>query len=259
LKFPGSTELQNITDEYPLKAIARQGQGLKLFLTKNEDLNFYDTCGPPSFMVHSPYELPGSFDATERFQFDFGFDYQVQITPGIIRTDENLRDLEPKHRGCYFEGERKLEFFKAYTRRNCEFECFSKTMLNFPTLNCSQYFVVRDQSTEVCDYRREWRNRDHSFLALRDMAKCNCLDECNSIKYKVEVIAQSLVNGSEASIEFKFKDIDVVPLRRSLSITFSEFLAQSGGMLELFAGISVLSIFELFYFLTVRWLVNLWR
>jgi acid-sensing ion channel, other len=225
---------------------------------RNERLNYYDTCTSPSFLVHSPYELPGSFDSLERFSFQFGHDLQVLITPEIIKTDENLRSLDTKKRGCYFEGEKKLEYFKVYTRRNCEFECFSKTMWRYPTLNCTPYFAVRDQSMDVCDYRVEMRSRQQTFLALRDKDKCGCLDECDSIKYNVEVIANHLSNSSLTEIEFKFKDVDVFPLRRCQPFTFSEFLAQSGGMMELFAGISMLSIFELFYFMTLRWVVNLW-
>jgi hypothetical protein len=92
-----------------------------------------------------------------------------------------------------------------------------------------------------------------------------------SIKYKVEINTQhfktSVVNFSElerfiyreAVFEFKFKDVDVVPLRRYQPFTVSEFLAQSGGMMGLFAGISALSIIELFYFLTLRLFVNFWR
>jgi acid-sensing ion channel, other len=103
------------------------------------------------------------------------------------------------------------------------------------------------------------------------MDACECLDECDSINYKTEVVAHSLktsINSTgnpdtesyfESEIEFKFKDVDIVPLRRYRQMTFTDFLAQSGGMMGLFAGISVLSIIEVFYFMTLRWMVNLWR
>jgi acid-sensing ion channel, other len=210
-------------------------------------------------MVHSPFELPGSYDVIDIFIFDFGFELEVLITPEIIRTDEDLRSYKPEKRGCYFEHERKLKYFQVYTRRNCEFECFKDNLNNDPLLNCTPYFVVRDESEVVCDYRQEVASRQQSLRALRDIAKCGCLDECNSIKYKLDIIAHNIKNETETTFDFKFKDVNIVPFRRYQPFTFSDFLAQSGGMLGLFAGISVLSIFELWYFWSLRWIVNLCR
>jgi acid-sensing ion channel, other len=98
---------------------------------------------------------------------------------------------------------------------------------------------------------------------------CDCLEECDLVKYNFEITSKNLkpTNDtledkdafSEALLEFKFKDVDVLPLRRYQPFTFSDFLAQSGGMMGLFAGISALSIIELVYFMTMRWMTNLWR
>jgi acid-sensing ion channel, other len=212
-----------------------------------------------SFIVHSPYEPPGSYDAMDVFMFDYGSDLEVLITPEIIRTDEDVTSLDPNKRGCYFEGEKKLKYFKIYTRRNCEFECLADNLRNLANLNCTPYFMVRDSSMELCDYRQELMRKQLTFIAIRNLTKCGCLDECNLIKYRIEIVSHKLLNDSEVSIDFKFKEIDVVPLRRYQPLTFSNFLAQSGGMMGIFAGISVLSIIELFYFMTLRWMVNLWR
>jgi hypothetical protein len=107
--------------------------------------------------------------------------------------------------------------------------------------------MIRDNNTEVCDYRKELEVKRQTFSALRDITKCGCLNQCNSVNYKFEVIAHKLLNESEATIEFKFKDVDIVPLRRYRPFSLSEFLAQSGGMLGVFAGISMFSIFEGFF------------
>jgi acid-sensing ion channel, other len=188
--------------------------------------------------------------------FDYGFDFEILITPEIIRTDDTLRTLTPTERGCYFPDERKLEYFQVYTRKNCEFECFSKT-LNEAEIHCVPYYAVRDNVTEVCDYRKYLGLKRLTMMASK--SDCHCLDECNSLRYKTEIISHSLINKSEATLEFKFKDFDVVPLRRYHTFTFSDFLAQSGGILGLIAGISMLSIVELCYFLSLRWIVNCWR
>jgi acid-sensing ion channel, other len=264
LKFPNANQSEYLKENQVLEATRLQN-GLKLILSTNENLGEFDVCTSPSFLVHSPYELPGSYDSSDRYEisndidFGFGFDLQVLITPEIISTDESLRSLDPETRGCYFEGEKKLEFFKVYTRRNCEFECFGKTMQGYPSLNCTQYFVARSDEMELCDYRKEVYSQAATYDALRRKDKCGCLDECNSIKYTTEVIALKIENKLEASFEFKFKDVDIVPLKRYQLFTFSEFLAQAGGMMGLFAGISVLSIVEIFYFLSLRWMMDFWK
>jgi Amiloride-sensitive sodium channel len=50
----------------------------------------------------------------------------------------------------------------------------------------------------------------------------------------------------DVTLNFRFKDVNVVAMRRYQPLTFVEFLAQSGGMMGLFAGISALSIIEIF-------------
>lgn len=222
-------------------------------------MDHYDVCSSLSFVLHSPYELPGSYDTNDIVMFDYGFDLDILITPEITRTDEDLRSVDPKKRGCYFNGERQLKFFKVYTRKNCEFECLSDNLLKLSTRDCVPYYVIRDNTTDPCDYRYSLFSNRNSFKAIRDIEKCGCLDECNAISYKTEIISRKLLNDSLATIDFKFKEFDIVPLLRYQPFSFSEFLAQSGGMLGLFAGISVLSIFEIFYFLSLRWFMNCTR
>ena len=273
LKFPYENGLELLAENYSLEATSRPGNGLKVVLSRNRKLDRYDICTGLSFIVHSPYELASSYDSTETCEFHFGFDFDVLITPEIIKTDKDLKHIDPEKRGCYFEGEKKLKFFKVYTKRNCEFECIGDYLFQKADVNCSQFFMVRNESTVVCDYRQETHAQYYSLFALESMndksTGCGCLDACDSIKYNVEIVSHTLAEYNvtldkrqvkvEVSLNFKFKDVDVVPLRRYQQITFTDFLAQSGGMMGLFAGISALSIIELFYFLTLRWMVNFCR
>jgi acid-sensing ion channel, other len=273
LNHPASVELKVSADDYPLSTTQKSGSGLVVVLSRLKGASRYDICTAFSFIVHSHYELPGSYDSTEMCEFRYGFDFDVLITPEIIRTDKSLRSVAPEKRGCYFEGEKKLRFFKVYTRRNCEFECLADLLLNHPDVNCTQFFMVRNESTEVCDHRQERFAQFRTYFALHNISmgrtNCECLDACDSIKYDVEIIANTVKeydyildrndHDIDVRLNFKFKDVDIVPLRRYLPFTFNDFLAQSGGMWGLFAGISVLSLVELMYFMTIRWMVNLWR
>jgi acid-sensing ion channel, other len=273
LNFPGDRGTPVSTNDYPLKSTQRSGQGLKLSLEKNKKIRHSKICTSLSFMVHSPFEIPGNFEMIDMVDFDYGYDLEVLVTPEIVTTDPGLRSYEPKKRGCYFEGEKKLKYFKVYTRRNCESECLSGTLFKMRRLRCVPYYMARTDSMDYCDYKKEFWMGVHSFNVVRNITgdgiKCGCLDECDSINYKFEVIANNRLNSNkslkdekafvENTIEFKFKDVDVVPLRRYQSFTFTEFLAQSGGMLGLFAGISALSIIELVYFSSLRWMMDLLR
>jgi hypothetical protein len=57
---------------------------------------------------------------------------------------------------------------------------------------------------------------------------------------------------NEVLLRFKFKDNEYIRQRRYQPFTVVEFLAQSGGLLGLFIGASVLSIVEMFYFFSLR-------
>lgn len=59
--------------------------------------------------------------------------------------------------------------------------------------------------------------------------------------------------------EVRWKYSEYFATVRFQNINTVEFLSYVGGILGLFAGISVLSIFEIFYFVTLRWIVDGWR
>jgi Amiloride-sensitive sodium channel len=61
------------------------------------------------------------------------------------------------------------------------------------------------------------------------------------------------------TITFKFKDTTFLPMTRYEEFGIRDFLCFIGGLLGLFAGISVLSLVELFYFFTLRPLSNFLR
>jgi acid-sensing ion channel, other len=265
LKFPHAIGRNISSSRHPLMSSSANGNGLKMSIIE-EVLNEFDPCAALAFIVHSPFELPGSYDQNERIDFYYGYNLEILITPEIIKTDEGLRSFEPKDRGCYFQGEKKLKFFKIYTRRNCEFECYAEQFIK--NLNCVPFFMVRNETTEICGVQKAFDVELEFYRGLRSAESCQCLDECDSIKYKIDVIAHSENDietagyysfGASVSMHFKFKDLLIAPLRRYQPFTFTEFLAQSGGMMGLFAGISALSIIELFYFLTLRWIVDFGR
>lgn len=69
---------------------------------------------------------------------------EVTIKPTITTTSNGLRSYDPNLRQCYFNDERRLRFFKVYSKNNCELEClanFTKKVcqcvkFSMPSMKC---------------------------------------------------------------------------------------------------------------------------
>jgi hypothetical protein len=64
---------------------------------------------------------------------------------------------------------------------------------------------------------------------------------------------------NETTLSFRFKESEIYAKLHYQKFTLKDFLSFAGGLLGLFAGISVLSLLEFFYFFTVRLIVDILR
>lgn len=91
---------------------------------------------------------------------------------------------------------------------------------------------------------------------------CGCLPECNKIDYNFEVIEEreSLRDYffMNISASIYFADNEFIAYKRYESYGTVSLLSNIGGLLGLFLGISVLSVFEVVYFVTLRLFHDLW-
>lgn len=60
---------------------------------------------------------------------------EISVIPKLIYTSKQLRGYSPEQRKCFFNSERKLRFYKIFSRNNCEWECLSKYSPEFLSLN----------------------------------------------------------------------------------------------------------------------------
>lgn len=67
-------------------------------------------------IIHSPFEHPLNL---EKFTVRSGYSYDIIVKPEITKIDEHFKNVDLNLRKCYFEGERKLQFFKIYTHNHC--------------------------------------------------------------------------------------------------------------------------------------------
>lgn len=139
--------------------------------------------------VHPYNEPPLMVHWKDIVEFEGEKHLEILITPIVIRSDQNIKALSHADRSCYFEGEKKLRFFRVYTKRNCEIECFSNSSRQ--ACNCVPFHVVRDSDTTVCSVLEEdciWHfQREFKFHGTEKSETCSCLSVCDSVSYAFEV------------------------------------------------------------------------
>lgn len=82
---------------------------------------------------------------------------KIFITPKLTITSDALRKYTPSQRKCFFDGERRLCFFKIYSQPNCEAECLANftrsacgcVQFSMPSIYCI-HSVVDKTNTLFC-------------------------------------------------------------------------------------------------------------
>ncbi|XP_070497894.1 pickpocket protein 28-like [Chironomus tepperi] len=248
---------RNRSESYPWMSLYNSRDILEII---TNDIYF-----PPFIYLHSPYEYPIQFQKEQLNEFEMAvsFSYEILIIPEIISTDEEVLSLRLNQRQCFMDGERKLIYFKIYSQRNCEIECLADKILRI--CSCVPFDIVRNNSTKICelfDYICVHKVKNEILLDIESQTACNCLQPCNLITYNYEFVEIKHPQDSmstESAIKMKFKDNEFISLQRIRQFTIFDFLSYIGGLLGLFAGISVLSIFEIFYFFSLKLICEILR
>lgn len=121
----------NGTEKYPYRIFGtgKSASFAVIMRIFEQDIDYLCGGAMQGFKVtfHSPNERPQIWKKS--FRISPGRSALFTIVPSLIITSPNLRDYHPNLRQCYFVFERRLRFFKQYTQRNCEAECFSNFTL----------------------------------------------------------------------------------------------------------------------------------
>lgn len=131
-------------------------------------------------MPHLPNELP--FDA---FRLPYGDMMTIDVRVKSFRADESVNKISVEQRECYFEDEKKLKYFKSYTRKNCFTECIANITLH--RCGCAKIDMVRDKNTKVCNFTElVCASNIRKYLREEDYSECACLSSCNDLKYSFD-------------------------------------------------------------------------
>ncbi|XP_070500712.1 pickpocket protein 28-like [Chironomus tepperi] len=227
-------------------------------------------------ILHLPNEIPTIFHSETYFQLKNL--KTMSISAEVIEKDESLRRLTPDQRGCYFEDERQLKFFKSYTQRNCEYECMTNYTLR--TCGCVKFSMPRDKMTEICRDKdikcytvliTHWPDIIRTNPTVSDAENaykfpCNCIQSCTLINYKVItersfemnqqnsgylMYLEAMMSNNEdknetlSYLEISFKDFQILHTTHFTAYEIQNLISDIGGLLGLFLGFSLISIFEI--------------
>nr|XP_049464936.1 pickpocket protein 28-like [Anopheles coluzzii] len=253
--------------------------GLLLYLKQaKEDVDYMCTGFSQGYklMIHDPGEYPQV--SMRNMRIPFGHEISIALKPQMMITSQSAADFSWEKRQCFFNHERHLRYFKIYNQENCELECL--TNVTQAMCGCVRFSMPRSNDTKVCPlsmfhcmsdakwivYDIDDPDRPVNEKITAMVNRCNCLPACSSISYDVETTQSKLdlekflhVNHVYESDKFYittiaiyFKETYFITSKRSELYGWVDFLANCGGLLGLFMGVSILSLLEICYFITIR-------
>ncbi|XP_031627362.1 pickpocket protein 28-like [Contarinia nasturtii] len=127
----------------------------------------------------------------------------IRIMPELTITTDKLRHFQPSQRKCFFQSDRRLHFFKIYSKINCEEECLANFTQN--TCGCVKFSMPRDKGTKICggakiECMKEAQRKfstTQTGRAFRD--ECNCMPACTFVKYKAYILRSHDSSSDEFS------------------------------------------------------------
>ncbi|OXA47357.1 Pickpocket protein 28 [Folsomia candida] len=233
--------------------------GLSILLDADNDDYFCGNTDSVGFMAlaHLPLDLPDV--ENKGVPIKPGTETYLKVEPDVITAGQEIKEFSIEKRKCYFGQEYSLKYFKYYTKSNCENECVA----NVTNRNCScvRFYMPRSENQQICGLMK--RNCTESLLnrLFEDglEAECPmCLQTCNDIEFKMSSTFAPLrqdipLAGRNVSIlHVHYVSASTYPKQRKELYGLIDLISNTGGLLGLCMGFSVLSILEIVYFLTLR-------
>lgn len=161
-----------------------------IFVVYSSQEDAFNFCRQNSVFIyiHLPNEVPTMFHRHTRLQY--GHTKRILLQTRVTVAHPSLKSYLPTARGCFFEGEKKLHFFKVYTKFHCYTECLSQYVLG--KCGCVGFYMPRNSTTSICGLQE--RNcldlNANNWPDINDLADgttpCGCYPTCNHIEYYVD-------------------------------------------------------------------------
>lgn len=136
---------------------------------------------------HLPNEIPTSFHPYTYVEVN-SFSKLI-LSATYHKSSDDLRKFSPKNREMFFDGERKLKFFKTYTKNLCFFECLSNFTLK--QCGCVKFSMPRDSKTAICNITMAqcYIDAKNDWLDMKEQKPsdipCDCWPSSTDIKYYI--------------------------------------------------------------------------
>lgn len=159
----------------------------ELFTPYLNGIDKENVCETKNFFlfIHKPNEIVTPYHDVIFVNYEEKMD--IKLTVKSLRTDPALRSFGTDVRKCYFEGERKLKFFKTYTKALCEWECLTNATLD--NCGCVKFSMPRNQTTKVCNATKVF---DCVLRVKRESRGCTCYAPCNDVEYSYKIYRSQL-------------------------------------------------------------------
>jgi amiloride-sensitive sodium channel len=186
---------KNQTMFFPVRALKFNIITFYTYLNETDSANVCQGTGKVfPIILHMPNETPTPFH--EEIYLEYDRRKTITVVVKTYKSTEDLRKFSPEKRGCYFDDERQLKFYKSYTKSHCDFECMTNYTLK--ECGCVKFSMPRTKGTPVCDIDKG----DCYYNAMLQWPKdeenshrpCNCLDTCSILKYSVLYEKDSVLN-----------------------------------------------------------------
>lgn len=118
--------------EYPYRVFGSSSRDvLNVILgTTVDDTNEFCSDSAHGFRIslHRPSELPRLPDGFIFIPIEY--DVYISVKPSMMTTSMGLLNYSSEDRGCFFNWERQLRFFRSYNQENCELECLTNATMD---------------------------------------------------------------------------------------------------------------------------------
>ncbi|KAH8355900.1 hypothetical protein KR200_001468 [Drosophila serrata] len=265
-------------------AKAGQSTGLNFDLVINESFKRPDSQANDNvyIMIKKPDQLNNVV-----YSMTQNTETYVTVRPDLTWTDDSTRSIPPERRNCLFADEQigldtddaAKKYGKHFQLTNCLNRCHESYLVQL--CNCSlPIFFLYNKRVKECDatslrclarhndifsYDKR-RDEDALFSATKPGMTCSCLVNCYLMDYYTATTTLPLsANKLPKDPKQKLFKVDVhyqvetTPLyRTSLEFTIIDLIANLGGIFGLCLGASMVSAFELVYYLTVGLAMHLY-
>lgn len=183
-------------------------------------------------------------------------DNYVTLQATVTSTAERTAYYPNTTRRCNFNQERQLEYYKLYSRSNCELEKHVNIFQHI--CGCRPHYLPG--SGKPCNaLGMKCVNSDKVADFISNNTWEDCPPACETVAYDASVSTVPIANKNygESVLRVFFKHSSVVRYKRDQLYSVEDILGNIGGTLGLCTGFSLVTLVEIVYFFTCRWLIRL--